>query len=311
MLSLQLGYLKHQKHDLQTAIKIFKKLLKIDSKHSDAYQMLGLMAMDDGDYKSAVNYLENSYDNEKDHNVYLNIVESYLELEQLEKAFEMLEKLDISDLDDDEYEVYNSLRADYFLAKAIECWSGSKKDESGNEVYFPDSLGELDDGKHFVEMAKIQESKDQDIIDRIKVFEEVLDTNATRLNAFFCKEEKIYIYHESNEKETQDESTKSLSENDQKAWNKLEEVFDLWTEIDVQDGYEYRWPKTIEELDASKKLFKEIRKLKPKDKAVRNRLKELEQVVKDSKKVGSQLPTNVYSFFCNQYHCSNCLDCCL
>jgi len=273
---LQLGYLKHQNGEINQSKEFFYKIIEIDPMNADAYQMLGLMAMDDGDYKSAVDYLDASFANEEDYDVYLNIVESYLEMEKLEKAFEMLEKLDTEKLNQDSYETYDNLRTDYFLAKTIESWSGTKKDENGDEVYFPINIEELEDGEHFVEMAKIQESKDKDTIERIKLFEEVLQTNREKLTVISQEPVK-------SQEESSNENYFTLSDKDQKAWSLLEEIFDHWTEMEVKNGHEYRWPKTIEEIDASNKIFNEIKKLRPKDKAVKNRLKELEKVVKKAK----------------------------
>ena len=206
---LQLGYLTHQSGNVKKSKDLFHKIVEIDPENADAYQMLGLMAMDDGDYQSAVNYLQASFANEEDYEVYLNIVESYLEIDELEKAFEMLENLDTKKLDMESHEIYDNLRSEYFLAKALESWSGTKIDENSDKVYFPTNLKELEDGVHFVKMAKIQESKDHDIIERIEVFEEVLQTNREKLDNSQTTENT-----KASDKKKTTETSSSLSEND-------------------------------------------------------------------------------------------------
>ena len=186
---LQVGYLKHQKNEIDEAKNIFSKILAIDPMHSDAFQMLGLIAMDEEDFKSAIDYLEASYASEEDYDVMFKIIECYLDLGQLEKAFENLETLDSEKFELEQYDTNYDLRTKYYLDKTIESWTGISKDENGNINYFPATLDELLDGERNVEMAKIQKSKDEFYQERISLFEEVLQTNREKLTGSPIKPE--------------------------------------------------------------------------------------------------------------------------
>jgi len=65
---------------------------------------------------------------------------------------------------------------------------------------------------------------------------------------------------------------------DQIAWEKLEVIYNSWTDISIEEGQEYRKPNSRGEIRQSRKILRKLNSLNLTDKDVLNRIKELKGV---------------------------------
>jgi len=67
--------------------------------------------------------------------------------------------------------------------------------------------------------------------------------------------------------------------NNQLAWNKLEDIYNLWSDISIEGKQEYRKPNNRFEIWKSHRILRKINSLSITDKNVHNRIKELKEVL--------------------------------
>ncbi|MCD4652116.1 MAG: tetratricopeptide repeat protein, partial [Candidatus Cloacimonetes bacterium] len=236
-----LSLLQYDQSMLDDCIESTDKMLEIDPDNADAKIMLGLMAKDEKRWEEAIDYFEAGISREINEDALLNLIECYLDIENLEKAEEKLDIVEELELDDELSEKENDLFVRFYLAKAMENWSGSTVSD-GETLYFPENIEQIEQSEHFIEMAETMKTENSFFQERIALLKEVINTKRDEINGIDLDEE-----------ETEEEAyeTVELSEEDRLAWMKLEQVYNLWSDITKSNGQEYRLPKTIEEIKAS------------------------------------------------------------
>ena len=278
---LQFAYLKNRV-STDESTKLFKKILELDPGHPDANIIMGAFAFDEGRYEDAVKYLETGMDEEPDGDDLEILIECYLNLMELEKAGERLKQYVKYDIEGEALEKRNYLLVKYFIEKAMDTWTGSETDENGDTIYFPESEDQIEDAENYLDMAEDVGTTDEYFLEKIAELKNVIAANKNNSSA-----------DAENSDEQRDNDFEDLPENDKNVWNKLEEIFNLWSAFEDEDGSESRWPSTHEEIRASEKIFREIKKNPPKNESVKARLKELKEVMKSSKK---RIPNYTFKF---------------
>ena len=266
---MQSAYLKHQQGYAEKALEMYKKVLELDPDHKGANNMMGMIAVDEERYDDAIRYFEKAIDDEPDADILDAMIESYLNLNELEQAGERLKQYSKFELEDDELEKRNMLLVRYFIEKAMENWTGSSTEEDGEELFFPETMEQAEYSENYLEMAEEVNTSDEYLRGRVELLREVLTTNREKLESGNTTEE---------------ENVEELTGKDKEAWQKLEEIFDLWSNENQENGNTYRSPATIGEIKQSERILKEIDQLRPENPNIKERYKELKNVVKETKK---------------------------
>lgn len=245
---LQMGYVKHLSGKINESSEYFHRILKIDPLNADAQSMLGLMAKDNENYEEAIEYLEASYSNEADVDTLISLIECLLDIGELDKVESKFELLSQSELIDEQYDEESELKTRFYLDKAMNSWTGTSTGEDGEILYFPETMEQIEDAEHFLECAEIQKPKDEFYINRIQQLKDVVETNKQDL-----KENEQIVTNSSVDSE--------YTEEDIKAMNLMDQVYDLWTYIEEEDGNEYQWPGNVLEVKESRKILNQVKKL--------------------------------------------------
>ncbi|MBN2280509.1 MAG: tetratricopeptide repeat protein [Candidatus Marinimicrobia bacterium] len=190
---LQLGYLKHQKGQIAESKHNFSKILKINPDQADALEMMGVIAMNEEDYESALNFLQASNRIEEDFDVMFKILENYLQLDQPDQAKEIIDLLDGKSLDAEQENLQHNYKTWYYLDKTITNWTGTGTDENGEEALYPATLDEILESEIFLSMAKKQQCDDDYLLERLNQIEEVIETHRSKLFRHNRKTDKALI----------------------------------------------------------------------------------------------------------------------
>jgi Tfp pilus assembly protein PilF len=268
---LQKAYLCYLRGDKQTSEELTQQILEKEEKNIDALLQMAWITKSDERLEEAIRYIERIIlIDPEDTSSLLEIIECHLDTNNLKQADLRIKQLVKLSLTEHQETNKNELLVRFFTEKAMETWTGSYQDEEGNTLFYPETEAQIDDARHYLEMAQETNITSELYQNRIAELMEVVHTNQKKLGLSIEKDET--------------ESLADLSEKDQQAWNKLEEIFDSWTNIQEEDGIEYRWPLDKSEIKASEKKLTEIKKLKIKNKQVKERFNELKNVVQTTKK---------------------------
>jgi len=154
-----------------------KSALKLDSENADFRIHLGLVQirqdrLEEGieSYKKALEFDSKS--------VYalIGLTECYLDNDDLTRAKANVDILENIKLTEEEEEDAADTLVRYFLEKAMENWTGSLI-EDGETIYFPETLEQIEDAEHYIELAEITDSQNEYYLERIKLMKEVVITN--------------------------------------------------------------------------------------------------------------------------------------
>lgn len=268
---IQKAYIRYMQDDKESTIKISKEIIDMDPGNIDALLYLGWIAKDEERYTDAIGFFETILEQDpEDASGLIELIDCLLETNNLDQAGTRIQQLVKLPLSEGLEKTKKEQMVRYFTEKAMESWTGSFKDEEGATLFYPETAEQIEQSEHYLEMAQDTGTDSEYYLNRIAELEEVLSINRQKLGL--------------SKGESSDGNRDNLSENDRLASEKLEEVFDLWTNIREEDGMEYRWPAGEDEIKQSEKLLAEIKKLKIKDKQVKERFKELKEVVQDTKK---------------------------
>ena len=274
--------------NFEEAEKAIRSGLALDSENADYWVQLGLVQYELNpkadcieSYTKALKLEPNNVD------ALIGITEYYLDIDDLENAETYVNILENIELTEEEEEDATDTLVRYFLEKSMDGWTGSRI-EDGETKYFPETIEQVEDTEHYIELAEVGKTEDKNSLERITLLKDVVKTNRQVLG------ENNSDYNEESPANNENAETVSLSKKDVLAWEKLESVYNLWTDIEEEDGDEYRWPKTMKEIKASVKILNKVRKIHIKDKVVKARLKELSKVLESSKK---RIPNYSAKFF--------------
>ncbi|MBI9066598.1 MAG: hypothetical protein JEZ09_04855 [Salinivirgaceae bacterium] len=252
---IYLCYTHYINNDTDKVLQLCEQILNIDSNNYEALRLLGMLAKDNNDYIKAIEYFELVVNIANDEDAMIMLLECYIEEAYHDKAKEIFAVLKDSELSEDQKEEKDELFVRYMLDMAMLGWTGVEKQEDGSNRYYPETEKQIEESENYIKMAQEVGTNDEYYNDRMKEMQEALAVNRD--------------YLEDN----------NLTGNDKSASELLEQLFDLWSGKEVVDGYEYRWPDTVEDIKNSKWGLKQIKKLNPQNKKVLARYNELKGVV--------------------------------
>jgi hypothetical protein len=147
-------------------------------------------------------------------------------------------------------------KADEMLDKIYNLWTRSTI-EDDIDYHSPANEDEIERSWKLISEIENLKIDNEAVKERLESYRGVLEAN------------------ESNEESEDDE----ISNDDQSAWEKLEKIYGLWSEISTDGEQEFRKPSNKKEIKKSRKLLKEIESLNVTNKDVLNRMAELKGVI--------------------------------
>lgn len=269
---IRLCYRLYMKGEASEVKLLCSKIISINPDFYKAYRMLGMVAKDEENIPLAVEYFEKALENERDVDTMLSLTEVLLDSHELDRADDLLVELRNLDTDQDQAEERDGYFVRYALEKAMQGWTGEAVDDDGSKLYFPETIAQIEDSEHYLEMAEEVGTSDEFYSDRMRQMREVLSSNRAKLGEPVNSDSSYTKWYN------------DLPETDRQAYDSLEAMFNRWTGTEVRDNVEYRWPKTVKEISESDKALNKIKKAQFKDKRVKARYDELRGVVDASLK---------------------------
>lgn len=150
--------------------------------------------------------------------------------------------------------------AESFLQEIFMLWSNVST-EDDNEYHEPSNDDEVKRSWALIQKVEEIDFDDDTIKERLKTYRQVLETYATN-NAGGPAGNESGEYEQ--------------------AWEKLGDIFNLWSNISIEDGNELRSPANKKEIKESRALMREVLALKVSEQDVLQRIKELEGVINSS-----------------------------
>lgn len=146
--------------------------------------------------------------------------------------------------------------AESLLQEIFMLWSNVST-EGDNEHHAPSNDDEVKRSWALIQKVEEIDFDDDNIKERLKTYRQVLETFVVNKGRPAGNE----------------------SENYKQAWKKLEEIFSLWSYINIQDGNEFRSPADKKEIKKSRVLMSEVKSLGCSEKDVLERIEELESII--------------------------------
>jgi len=149
-------------------------------------------------------------------------------------------------------------RADELLDEIYGIWTRSTIED---DIDYHSPANEDEIARSWVLIKNIEELNidDEAVKERLKSYRGVLEANEP-----------------SDESEVVDDE---FSNDDQLAWEKLEEIYGLWSDVSVENEQEFRKPNNKKEIRKSRKYLQEIKSLNVTNQGVLNRTEELKGVI--------------------------------
>ncbi len=155
----------------------------------------------------------------------------------------------------------NAQKISDYLDRIFNLWTDISH-EGDKEFHGPANIGEVEESWRLIKKIDKLGIVDEDQKQRLGELREILESFG--------------------------ENAKAASNYDL-AWQKLNEVYEAWTNISYDDEQEFRSPDSRKEIKKSRHLIKEVKELDVDDNDIRDRIEELEEVV-DS--IDTKIPNN-------------------
>ncbi|NOX90637.1 MAG: hypothetical protein GXO77_16665 [Calditrichaeota bacterium] len=143
-------------------------------------------------------------------------------------------------------------QAENLVNEIFNLWS-NVWEEDGTEYHSPANDEEIKQSWAIIKKIEKIDFDDEEIKERLQTCREVLESS----------------------KKTKTEE----NEDDWLAWEKLDEIYSLWSDVNVEDGQEYRSPYNRKEIKASRAIMRKIKSMNVTDQEVLDRIEELENVL--------------------------------
>ncbi len=148
-------------------------------------------------------------------------------------------------------------RALELLKSVFNLWTTLGTNNEGIETRSPGSEEELVESRKIFNEISALEITDKDVLEFYNELMEVLDDYSSASGGPAGNEQGKY----------------------DQAWEKLGEIFNLWSNVSIEDGNELRSPANKKEIKESRALMREVLSLKVSEQDVLQRIKELEGVI--------------------------------
>lgn len=258
----QLGLINYFLEKYNHSEKNFKAVLDLNSENTFALTFLGMIEKIRENYDQAIVYFKKSDQYKFDNENLIMLTETYLDTQDLDRAGEVLKRFNNDELNEEQFSEKNDLLVRYCLDKSMENWTGHFQSD-GEDKYFPETLDQIEEAQHYLEMAFEIGTEDEYYVDRITLLEDVVKTALQNIK--------------------ESSGNELLSEKEIDTYNKLEELFLSWSGQTVENGVELRWPGTKREIKKSEDGLKRIKKSGFSNELLIERYNELKQVVKSTK----------------------------